>query len=518
MPGGGLDDRAHPLPPLAVGQADDGHVPHFRVGVEDVLDLLGADVLAFADDDVLHATREHEVAVVAQVAEIARPEETFLVEGVGGERRVGVALADHGAADPDLAVDVRPGDRAVEGHDLDLGVDDGLPVGVGQLVVGVGRRTHRDHRHLGHAIAVHDRDPHLPLDLEVDLRWLRRPTTRQQAQGGDDLLARLLALFGEEGAVEGRAPPRHRHAQTAVDLDGVGRHERLHENGWEPAHQDGHEVVGAGDVAEGKGDRAHVVGRHVEGDGQASSAGDEGAVAVLHALGVGRRARRVVDPAHGLVGGVRDGRQSRRVGFRKPVVDDEELGLGVELTEDPRGHGIEIEPPPHPRDHEQAGLQLLEGEAHLTLPVDVQNRVLHGPEPRQRHGQDDGVHARRELPRDRRALADPPLVQTGGDALGPTHELREGEPAPGLVEQHAPVGRLVHPPLEQLPQRPPFDHARMLTDGPSGLLPPTFVPSGASCALQRTKVEGVSYFIATGVTGEPVAAVKGCGDASSRNE
>ena len=62
-PGRRLDHRAHPLAALPVGQADHGDVADLGVRVEDVLDLLGADVLALADDDVLQPAGERDVAV-----------------------------------------------------------------------------------------------------------------------------------------------------------------------------------------------------------------------------------------------------------------------------------------------------------------------------------------------------------------------------------------------------------------------------------------------------------------------
>ena len=79
---GGLDDRADPLAAFGVGEADDRDVLDLRVRVEQVLDLLGADVLALADDDVLEPAGEHDVPVVADVAQVAGPEEAVGVERV----------------------------------------------------------------------------------------------------------------------------------------------------------------------------------------------------------------------------------------------------------------------------------------------------------------------------------------------------------------------------------------------------------------------------------------------------
>src|SRR5262245_14851615 len=53
---------------------DDRHVGHRLVGREHVLDLLRADVLARADDDVLLPARDHEIVAVHAAAEVAHAE------------------------------------------------------------------------------------------------------------------------------------------------------------------------------------------------------------------------------------------------------------------------------------------------------------------------------------------------------------------------------------------------------------------------------------------------------------
>ena len=78
-------------PVFGIGQADDGHVGHRRVGVEQVLDLLGGDVLAVADDHVLQPTGDGHVAVGVDDAQVAAAEVAVVVEGVGVEGRVEVA-------------------------------------------------------------------------------------------------------------------------------------------------------------------------------------------------------------------------------------------------------------------------------------------------------------------------------------------------------------------------------------------------------------------------------------------
>ena len=239
----------------------------------------------------------HDVAVGTDVADVPGAEVAVGVEGLGRHLRVGVALADHGTLDADLAVDAGGGDGAVEGHDADVGGEDGLAHRVGQLFVGVAQRAHADHGDLGHAVAVGHLDADLAPDLVEDLGGHGRPAPGQAFQGGDDLLARLLALLVQVGLVEGGAPAGHGDPVAPKHADGQGGDERLEEDGREAEGEHHDQIVGAGDVGEGKGDRPDVVLRHVAGDGQAPAAGDQGRVGVAHPLRVGGGARRVVDPA-----------------------------------------------------------------------------------------------------------------------------------------------------------------------------------------------------------------------------
>src|SRR5438270_5215483 len=96
-------DRAAALPQRRIGQPDHSHVGDLVVGVEEVLDLLGADVLALADDHVLQAPGDDDVALGVDEAEVAGPEEALLVEGLGVERRVEIAATDLWALGPDPA-------------------------------------------------------------------------------------------------------------------------------------------------------------------------------------------------------------------------------------------------------------------------------------------------------------------------------------------------------------------------------------------------------------------------------
>ena len=59
---------------------DDSDLRDARVADEDVLDLLGRDVLSVADDDVLGSAGDHQIPVVDPSAEISRTEESLVVE------------------------------------------------------------------------------------------------------------------------------------------------------------------------------------------------------------------------------------------------------------------------------------------------------------------------------------------------------------------------------------------------------------------------------------------------------
>src|SRR5437763_86505 len=111
---GGDDDRARPLPRRVVGQTDHGDVADAGVREQQVLDFLGADGLALADDDVLESARDRDVAVGILEAEVAGAEPAVVVEGVGIERRVHVPAAQHRALDADLTLLPRLRDGLIE--------------------------------------------------------------------------------------------------------------------------------------------------------------------------------------------------------------------------------------------------------------------------------------------------------------------------------------------------------------------------------------------------------------------
>src|SRR5215831_11430614 len=100
------------------------------MGAEQVLDLPRAHVLALADDDVLLAPGDAEVAGFVDDAEVLGAEPAVGREGGGVERRIGVAEEAFGAPREDLALDARGYGGAVVVHQADLDRSDGPPLAV----------------------------------------------------------------------------------------------------------------------------------------------------------------------------------------------------------------------------------------------------------------------------------------------------------------------------------------------------------------------------------------------------
>ena len=112
----GHHHRAHPFAGVGVGDADHRHVGHRRQGDQQVLDLLGRDVLPLADDHVLEPPGDDQVPPVVESAQVAGAEEAVGGEGLGV--RVGpapVAIEDVRPADLDLAPFPRDADLDARG-------------------------------------------------------------------------------------------------------------------------------------------------------------------------------------------------------------------------------------------------------------------------------------------------------------------------------------------------------------------------------------------------------------------
>ena len=262
----GGDHRAGALALLRVGQADDRDVADLGVGVEHVLDLLGADVLALADDDVLEPAGDGDVAVGVDVAQVARAEPPLVVEGIGVERAVEVAAEELRTDDTDLALLARASRLPVEPDDAHLHALGRRALGVRQLVVRICRASHREDRALREPVARDDADAaDLGLEVVVELRGLGRPAARERPHVGEQRRRRVLALGGEVGEVERRA----RAGEGRV----LALHERDRRRGIEGLdHQVPHaddeprqQPHDAADVGEREHEGADVVGPQIEG-------------------------------------------------------------------------------------------------------------------------------------------------------------------------------------------------------------------------------------------------------------
>ena len=103
------DDGAAGFAQARVRHRDHGGFSNKWVRVEDVLDFLGADIFAAADDQVLLATRDDDGTPCVEPPEIAGQEETIGVEGFGVAVEIAITEEQFGTADSDLAFPV--GDR-----------------------------------------------------------------------------------------------------------------------------------------------------------------------------------------------------------------------------------------------------------------------------------------------------------------------------------------------------------------------------------------------------------------------
>ena len=107
------DRRADLLAQLGVRDAEDGRLAYGRMLVEHLLDLARIDVVAAADDQVLLAVDDEEVAVLVDPCHVARDEPAVVGDRLGG--RVGpLPVAVHHVVPTDLDL-------------ADLALSDGSP-------------------------------------------------------------------------------------------------------------------------------------------------------------------------------------------------------------------------------------------------------------------------------------------------------------------------------------------------------------------------------------------------------
>ena len=185
MPGDGEHDRAAAFAHHRVREPDDRDLGDVGVRVQDVLDLLGRDVLALADDDVLQPPGDRHEAVGVDPAEVSRPEEAVRVERLRVAVGVQVPGADHHAAGADLAHLVGAADAPVVGDHAQLDARHGPALGRRELGAGVAHGRDDEERRLGQPVDGDRPDAaDLVLQLGVQPRWLGCGTGHDGAGAG----------------------------------------------------------------------------------------------------------------------------------------------------------------------------------------------------------------------------------------------------------------------------------------------------------------------------------------------
>src|SRR3954454_9448286 len=211
------DRRRDLLAHLLVRHADDRGLRDRGVLVEDLLDLARVDVVAAADDHVLLAVDDEEVAVLVDLGHVARVEPAVAHDLLRGVVAVPVALHEVVAADGDLADLALAHLLAVlvdrlHLHALDRGADRaGLALAVG-VVEG------RDRRGLRQPVALEDLAAEGLLEAAQHLDRERRAARDAQPQARRVVVVALGVV--EDRVVHRRDALEDRHA---VAVDGLQR-------------------------------------------------------------------------------------------------------------------------------------------------------------------------------------------------------------------------------------------------------------------------------------------------------
>ena len=121
-------------------------------------------------------------------------------------------------------------------------------------------------------------------------------------------------------------------------------------------------------------------------------------------------------------------------------------------------HGYEVEPVPITGNTEELGTGLPNDEAHLTVAVDGNDRILDCAETSEGERQGDCLDAGRQLPRNSGTGSNAHAVKTGGGALRQIAEGTKGDLTVVLVDEHNDIGRGCSTRLEQLPHRRRLKH------------------------------------------------------------
>jgi hypothetical protein len=323
----------------------------------------------------------------------------------------------------------------------------------GQLVVGIAVGGHGEDRRLGESPTRHDAGAaELVLHLLVQRRGLRRATTGEVLDVREQRRVGLGPLGGQIRHVERRTRARMGAALSDQQRDGGGRVERRVAQQRCAVLQRREQPGESADVGEREDQRGTVALADVEPLGHGEADGVDGRIGVARPLRVGRRARRIAEPAEiGAVAVGCRGQRRRIAGGERSGLDDDGL-QPVGVGGDGCGHGAEVEPAVLAGGEEQLRSGLTDAEPDLALAVDGDDRVLDHAEARTRSGEDDGLEPGGQLPGDDVAGADTEVGQTGGHHLGGVAVLGEGHPTTLLVHEHLGVGRGGGPRLDELPE------------------------------------------------------------------
>ena len=275
--------------------ADDRRLRHLRHFLEQVLHLLGVDVVAAGDDDVLRASDDGDAPLGVHEAHVPGAEETVRAELLRGLlRHAPVAGKDVRAADLDLADGAGCERFAVLRRDARLYARQGESHGPRHALAV--ERVRGVHQRLRHAVTLQDAVAGAGLEGVEGLFRERRGTGDEQAHVGAGLPAEVRARqqpcvesghahrdrrTGEVTRERLRVEPRQEHHRSARQQDAVHRHEQaVHVKDRQRVEQ--HVVIApAPGVAEGLGVARQVaVGQHraFRAPGRAGGVDDRGEV------------------------------------------------------------------------------------------------------------------------------------------------------------------------------------------------------------------------------------------------
>ena len=295
---GADDERGRLLAVLLRGAADYGDVLDARHGAEEVLDLLGGDVLAAADDEVLEPPGDVVVAVGVHAADVAGMEPAALVDALRcllGHLVVALHRVESAAAY--LAVDAYGRELlrvGVDDRDLDAGerLADCLALALDRRLK-ITRHRH-DGSALGQAVGVADL-------LHVHpVKHLLHPVDRARGAGHDaGPEAREVELLEERMVQHGDVHRRHAvRRRAALALDGghhLHRVELLEEHHRRAVVDAAHDAEDASEAVEERhGDADAVARRQVLARADPKAVVRYVAVGELYALGEAGRAAGVL--------------------------------------------------------------------------------------------------------------------------------------------------------------------------------------------------------------------------------